>query len=430
MKRQSKTLPSLTEWSINRLLAVGLVCALIVILSPAARPQPVPEAPQRIILNLTDSPATGMAVTWRMSKGYRNGAVEYAVATPGTGFARATILQPATLNVLNVPKEPVAYHYSAVMQDLKPGTTYVYRVGKDSLWSEWNQFTTAKGERAPFSFAWFGDLQDEITEYISRLFRQAIRTAPQAQFWLFSGDLTSEPEDDQWGELFEAQGFVLRTIPAVMVPGNHDLGFRFQGDSVVRNEKGKKVRDRSVSPLWHAHLTLPENGVAGLEETSYTLDYQGVRFVMINSNDRLEEQARWMDTLLGTNPNRWTVVTMHHPLYSSGRERDDKKTREAFLPLFEKHHVDLVLTGHDHTYARSYKLVNSTVVSDTLPGTVYIVSSSGPKFYEYTSRYDSLMAKSGANIQLYQIITVDGGQLNYRAYTADGAQYDSFELQK
>jgi len=427
---QTKSRPSQAKGSINHPSAVALVCALAVLFGSAARSQPLPEVPQRIILNLADSPATRMSVSWRMSKEYRNGAVEYAVATPGTGFAGATILQPATMNVLHVPKEPLAYHYSAVMQDLKPGTTYVYRVGSDSLWSEWNQFITAKGESAPFSFAWFGDPQDEITEHISRLFRQAVRTAPQAQFWLFSGDLTSEPEDDQWGELFEAQGFVLRTIPAVMVPGNHDLGFRFQGDSVVRNAKGKKVRDGSVSPLWRAHLTLPENGIVGLEETSYTLDYQGVRFIMINSNDRLEEQARWMDTWLGTNPNRWTVVTMHHPLYSSGRERDDKKTRAAFLPLFDKHHVDLVLTGHDHTYARSHKLVNGAIVSDNHAGTVYIVSSSGPKFYEYTSRYDSLMAKSGANIQLYQIITVAGDQLNYRAYTADGAQFDAFELRK
>jgi len=109
-------------------------------------------------------------------------------------------------------------------------------------------------------------------------------------------------------------------------------------------------------------------------------------------------------------------------------ERDDRKTRDAFLPLFDKHHVDLVLTGHDHTYARSFRLVNGIVVTDDVPGTVYIVSSSGPKFYEYTSPYDSLMARSGVNIQLYQIITVDGGRLSYRAWTADGALYDSFDL--
>lgn len=430
MELQQEPRSSCRRPGTRRVRSAVLCCALMVLFVPVASPQPVSGSPQRIILNLTDSPATSMAVTWRMAKEWRSAAVEYAVATPGSEFVRATKKLEARLSVLNVPKEPIAYHYSAVMSGLKAGTTYVYRVGVDSLWSEWNQFTTADSGSAPFSFLWFGDPQDQITQYISRLFRQAIQTAPQARFWLFSGDLTSEPEDDQWGELFDAQGFVPRTLPSVMVPGNHDQGFSFHGDSLVRNDKGKKVRDRSVSPLWRAHLTLPENGIAGLEETSYTFDYHGVRFVMVNSNDRLEDQARWMDTLLGRNPNRWTIVVMHHPLYSSGRERDDRKTRDAFLPLFDRHHVDLVLTGHDHTYARSFRLVNGTVVSDNVPGTVYIVSSSGPKFYEYTSRYDSLMARSGVHIQMYQIITVDGGRLSYRAWTADGAVYDSFDLRK
>lgn len=420
----------ITERSIRALSPVALVCALGAFLAPVSWTQPVPESPHRIILNLTDSPATAMAVTWRMAKDHPGAEVEYAAATPGTGFARETRRQRATISLLNVPKEPAVYHCSAVMQALKPGTAYVYRVGADSLWSEWNQFTTATNGNAPFTFAWFGDPQDDILKYLSRVFRQSLRTAPAARFWLFSGDLTSEPEDEQWGEMFEAQGFAMRTIPVVMVPGNHDLGFKFRGGSVERNARGKKVRERFVSPLWRAHLTLPENGIAGLEETSYTFDYQGVRFVMINSNDRLEDQARWMDSVLVTNPYRWSVVTMHHPIYSTGRERDDRKTREAFLPIFDRHHVDLVLTGHDHTYARSFKLLNGKVVSDSLPGTVYVVSSSGPKFYAYTSPFDSLMAKSGMNAQWYQIITVDGGRLNYSAHAADGTLYDSFELRK
>jgi 3',5'-cyclic AMP phosphodiesterase CpdA len=283
---------------------------------------------------------------------------------------------------------------------------------------------------APFTFAWFGDPQDNITQYISRLFRQTIRTGPDAAFWLFSGDLTSEPEDKQIGELFDATGFAFRTIPSAMVPGNHDMGYKFADGDYARNEKGKKVREKFVSPMWRAHYTLPENGIPGFEETSYTFDYQGVRFIMINSNDRLDEQAVWMERLLAANPNRWTVVAFHHPLYSSGADRDDKKTREAFLPLFDKYRVDLVLTGHDHTYARSRKLVNGAIVAENAPGTVYVVSASGPKFYEYTSLYDSLMAKSGVNIQLYQIITVEGRHMRYRAYTADGVMYDEFELVK
>lgn len=46
----------------------------------------------------------------------------------------------------------------------------------------------------------------------------------------------------------------------------------------------------------------------------------------------------------------------------TGRDRDDKDTRNALLPTIDKYHVDLVLTGHDHAYSRSYKLNNNVVV--------------------------------------------------------------------
>lgn len=386
--------------------------------------------PERIILTMTAQPATSIAVTWRMGSVAGEGVVEYARATPGTAYAASPMRRAARCEHLSVPKQPEAYHYSAILNDLIPGATYVYRVGRDSVWSPWHQFTTAVDTAAPFTFTWFGDPQDDILRSISRVFQQAMRTAPASSFWLFSGDITSEPEDDQLGEFFDAAGFALQSLPSVMVPGNHDMSFRFADGEYVRNAKGKKVREKTVSPFWNVHFTLPENGIPGTGETSYTFDYQGVRFIMINSNDLVMEQAAWMEPLLANNPNRWTVVAFHHPIYSAGRDRDDRTTREAFLPLFDRYHVDLVLTGHDHTYARSRKLVNTLIVPDSAQGTVYATSSSGPKFYAYTSLYDALMARTAVESQFYQVITIDGGRLQYRAYSADGALYDDFSLAK
>jgi hypothetical protein len=386
--------------------------------------------PQRIILNLTETPATSMAVTWRMPCTSANPVVEYAVATPGPEFAKKVKKMPAAGEMLNVPLQPEALHCSAVLRDLVPATRYVYRVGSDSCWSEWNQFSTADTSRLPFSFIWFGDPQDDILEHISRLFRQTVWTTPAARFWLFSGDLTTEPEDHLLGEFFEAAGFSLRSIPSAMVPGNHDQPYKYENGTIARDKRDKKIRLKEVSRLWQLHFTLPENGVTGLEETNYSFDYQGVRFIMVNSNTRLAEQAVWMENLLKENPNRWTVAIFHHPLYSSGRDRDDKDTRKAFLALFDRYHVDLVLTGHDHTYARSQSLINGSVAAPDTQGTVYVVSACGPKFYKYTSLYDSLMAKSGVNVQLFQHISVAPDSLSYQAFTADGVLFDQFILKK
>jgi hypothetical protein len=99
--------------------------------------------------------------------------------------------------------------------------------------------------------------------------------------------------------------------------------------------------------------------------------------------------------------------------------------------------VDLVLSGHDHTYARTGD-VDVTLAAnapsgygqayDPEIGTVYVVSVSGPKMYEITK--GSFAKRIAENTQLYQIIDIDGDTLRYRAFMATGELYDEFRLNK
>jgi hypothetical protein len=388
------------------------------------------DLPDRLILNLTAQPATSVAITWRTEARQEGAAVEYALATDTAEFAKKTSLVPARVEPFETDRQATVHHYSAVLTGLAPGTRYAYRVGHDKNTSEWNQFETARAEAAPFRFVWFGDPQDNIAEHCSRTFREAQRTAADARFWLFSGDLCSEPEDTRWSELFYAAGFVLRTVPSIMTPGNHDMAYLRKDDAIVLDDRGKKKRGPTVATTWRAHFTLPENGPAGSAETSFHLDYQGVRFILINSNLKLDEHAAWLERLLAQNPNRWTIVSFHHPLYSAGRTRDDHATRTAFRPLFDRYAVDLVLTGHDHAYARSHPLRGDQIAPAGQRGTVYVVSSSGPKTYVAQPLYQNLMAKTGEGLMLFHPITVNDRQLTFEARTAAGNLYDSFTLSK
>jgi hypothetical protein len=388
------------------------------------------DRPERVIINLTDQPTTSMAVTWRTTDAHPNSAVEYAVATDTAEFAKQARKVPARSERLGLDAQTVVQHHSVLLSGLTPGTRYVYRVGHDKIWSEWNQFTTARAEPAPFRFVWFGDPQDDIAEHCSRVFREASQVAGDARFWLFSGDLCSTPEDYRWGELFYAAGFSFRTTPSIMTPGNHDTSYLFRDGTYVLDDKGKKKRGDTVAATWRAHFTLPENGPPGSAETSFSVDYEGVRFILINTNLKLDGQVAWLERLLAANPNTWTIVSFHHPLYSAGRTRDDKTTRTAFLPLFDKYAVDLVLTGHDHAYARSHPLHGSQVVGPGKKGTVYVVSSSGPKSYEAQPLYQNLMAKTGEGLMLFHPIAIDGRTLRFEARTATGRLYDAFTLSK
>jgi hypothetical protein len=96
--------------------------------------------------------------------------------------------------------------------------------------------------------------------------------------------------------------------------------------------------------------------------------------------------------------------------------------------VFDKHRVDLVLQGHDHTYARSQNLRAGVNVRDAGSGTVYVVSVSGPKMYNLDRA--PWMRRAAEDTQLYQIISVDGERLVYEARTVTGERYDAFTLVK
>jgi 3',5'-cyclic AMP phosphodiesterase CpdA len=154
-------------------------------------------------------------------------------------------------------------------------------------------------------------------------------------------------------------------------------------------------------------------------------------------------QAAWLDAQLAASDARWRIVTMHHPVFSSGRDRDSPDRRTALLPVLLKHRVDLVLQGHDHTYARG-----SVREQDQAPErsaatdrgaitTMFVNSVSGPKQYQFSENGWDQYAPTGVtlerraeNTQFYQVISIEDDALHYAAYTADGALYDEVRLSK
>ena len=74
------------------------------------------------------------------------------------------------------------------------------------------------------------------------------------------------------------------------------------------------------------------------------------------------------------------MVVQHQAIYAMAKGREYAGMREALAPVYEKHHVDLVLQGHDHVYARSHKLAGGKVVAPEAPGVIYAISVSGPKY--------------------------------------------------
>jgi hypothetical protein len=81
-------------------------------------------------------------------------------------------------------------------------------------------------------------------------------------------------------------------------------------------------------------------------------------------------QIAWLEETLRESTATWKIVALHHPPYSAGYQGSSMRARRAFVPLFERYGVQLVLSGHDHDYQRS-KMINGVtyVVTGAAAGT-------------------------------------------------------------
>jgi hypothetical protein len=471
--------PSSRIRSVSLLLAGTLAVSSVVIASPAigqAPPAPVPfediysptGSPDRVVMTPTADPATSQAVTWRTSTDVETPVAEIVPIEAGPGFknydgrsGRNEVTQVAGAIAGDVSESlhyPMRFH-TATFEGLEPDTTYLYRVGDGSTgnrsnrsnWSEWFEFTTATAGASDFSFIYVGDAQNAVKEHVSRVFRRAFQDRPDAELFLSAGDLVDVADRDyEWGEWFHANQVTTGNINQLATPGNHEY-FR------------EGLPNNVLNAYWDVQFDYPDNGpkapdgVSGVDAEVYErldrgnvhyVDYQGVRFISLDSGlayngyrageqrtRALEIQAEWLDEVLTDNPNQWTVVYHHHPIFSVSTRRNNTELRNVWLPIIEKHEVDLVLAGHDHTYGRGHlnnaRRGNSTQVHN---GTVFAVSVSGPKMYNVSGVVwednDAFLASTAQDTQLYQLIDVSLGELRYEARDATGAFHDGFQIRK
>jgi 3',5'-cyclic AMP phosphodiesterase CpdA len=392
-------------------------------------------APERILLNITADAAHSQTVTWRTETPLGAASAQIAEATPHPDFVLHTTSVAATAIRFDTGKGHLVGEYAATFTSLKPATRYAYRVGDDKAWSEWLEFRTAAEKPQSFRFIYLGDAQNAIRSQWSRAVRAAYAAAPDAAFIAHAGDLVAEGYDDTlWGEWFDAQGFIGGTIPSFPVPGNHD------------HHRGAGMNEIYDTPAnWRAQFSLPHNGPASvpeLDQLSYYFDYQGVRFIALDVNVYANEsfraserervgaaQAVWLEKVLSENPNPWTIVIQHQPLFTVSKGRDYVEMRKVLEPIYDKYHVDLVLEGHDHAYARSFPLMNGKTV-ESGQGPVYVISVSGPKMYAADSNNRERYAVELRNTQLYQIIDISPDRLDYRAFDIEGKLMDKFSIDR
>ena len=387
--------------------------------------------PDRIILTFNGNPSTKRAVTWRTDSSVKKAEAQIAVAGLNSDFVKEASTYTANteefdLGLYKSNKSLIVNYHSVVFENLKPNTLYAYRVGFAENWSEWIQFKTANDTYSPTQFVYFGDAQTDILNHWSRVIRMAYKTAPDASFVIHAGDLVdSAHKDNEWAQWFKAGGFIHSQWTAIPVVGNHEFQ-RFDGY--------EGTLPRRLSIQWRPQFTLPveENLDEKLHETVYSVEYQDILVLVLNSTGHLEEQTEYIREKLTNSDAKWKIVTNHHSVFSPAEGRDFEYARKVWKPMFEKYGVDLVLNGHDHTYARGHTPVKSQNVNESgIFKTLYVTSVSGPKQYKIDKvkiknyEVDGYKSdKMGEETQFFQVINIDNNKLTYSAYTTLGDLYD------
>jgi hypothetical protein len=448
-----------------RALGLALLLALAAYLA-------IPTVPVLREPYLQAGTPSSMTIVWRTERGAsRQSLVRY-------GTRLDDLSQTATGSATPPASNPRALDHVVTLEGLAPETRYFYAVGSPggrlAGGGPEHHFTTSPepGTRRRFTACVFGDSGSGSEE--QRAVRDAIRgLAPDEapDLFLHMGDVAYRDGTDSQYTIrhFSVYAELLRRTPFWPTLGNHDAR---SADSATQ-----------TGPYFEAFV-LPRGGEAGGlpsgTEAYYAFDYANVHFVSLDSIEsprgRDEPMLRWLREDLASTRQDWVVAYFHYAPYTKGSHDSDDpadsegnlvEIRERVLPVLEAGGVDLVLSGHSHSYERSYLidrvygfgsppafatpdratlLAAGRIVDagDGRPngdgpyvkraglrgnaGTVYLVAGHGGRTRPGSGLHPVMHAMDVA--AGFVLLTFDGDRLSGRNVRFDGAVTDQFDLVK
>ncbi|NML32554.1 fibronectin type III domain-containing protein [Paraburkholderia antibiotica] len=348
--------------------------------------------PEQIHLTWGNDPTSEVTVSWSSLAL----AVNPQVRVSGNGADRARravhAVQSTYTDGIN---GEVVFNYHARLRDLKPDTNYQYEVTADNDGNASQPFTasfrTAPRGRVPFRWTSYGDLATPNTNWVlsspqSRFAVQAVERF-QPLFHLLNGDLcyanlNPMQQPEVWRDFGNNAQTSASMRPWMPCPGNHELEFNNGEQGLASYLSRYTLPDNHTRfpGRWYSFrvgsvlfISLDADDVVYQDAAAFVAGPAPLTPVASTGNAPIPagtslyvrgysngEQTRWLEKVLQQaahdNDVDWIVVQMHQDALSSSKTGNgsDKGIREAWLPLFDRYGVDLVVCGHDHDYERSY----------------------------------------------------------------------------
>ena len=201
---------------------------------------------------------------------------------------------------------------------------------------------------------------------------------------IIAGDLSyADSDPHRWSSWLDWMEPALRSVPLHTAAGNHEIECTTHGDIFVPYEHYFKMPNRVAPPktkpvpesyrktLWKHSCSTPSEFVGEYDygNSFYSFEHGLSKVIVLNSYTNTSKgspQYNWLLQELKNRTNRtwfpWLLVVFHAPLQTTflGHvdEIESRQMKEAMEDLFIQYRVNLIISGHDHAYMRTYPMVH------------------------------------------------------------------------
>ncbi len=313
--------------------------------------------------------------------------------------------------------------YFCALENLKPESLYKFRIVAGERATSWQNLRTAgDGE---FQMIIFSDSQCENYNVWQKTADTADENFPDAELVVVVGDLVDNGQADyQWRAWHFAATKILSERTFAPVMGNHEC---------------YGVDWFNALPTGYLkQFELPANDAKKFGGYFYSFDYGAAHFFILNTqfaeldalNPGLQDAQEYFFRRDAAQVNRpWKIVFMHKDIYDYAQDKFND-IAERFLDLFDELEIDLVFTGHLHTYRNRGKIFAR---KKSARGTTYVLCgrSGDQKYVEPPSAIDEVTYKNlRGEPENFIALNVSAAEIKLLARTVDGEILDSFTIRK
>lgn len=384
--------------------------------------------PDHIFISINGDAKTSMTVTWRTSIDVTEGYAEFREE----GSTQTQRVQAAA-DVFESDID-ISRMFWAKMSPLKPGTRYFYTCGNDEHRSEEYCFTTQPENLTKFKFLCVSDQQKGHPfgcpdySHFNKIMKEMLVKHPDTAFILTGGDNTDcGQHESQWNGTFSGMTGFAEYIPFMMTLGNHDnRGFRDYANGV-----GRYYAEPAEFFNKQFKGSYPDNGPENWKTENYTFDYGNAHFAIMSVNGQ-DEANDWLVKDLSESSATWKLGSNHFPACYSGCDCANHDIYPSMTQCMDM--MDVVFSGHEHSFARSFPRRGEELFEKPSEGTVhYIIGNSNqnpPGTRSLPKVWHTAFYTMEEKTSMIAVVEIDGDKMTITAELEDGRVVDRCVIDK